>query len=307
MWRAVCFCCLVLGVTLLDVPSARCVEAPLADTSQTLLSYGETYVSRDGGTARHSGLDLASEPGSRVYSVTDGVIVFAGSVPSAGGGTHLAITVETSDGDKWSYVPVESSVVSVGDVVHAGQQLGFLAACGDASAQQTHLHIGLRVSGTYCDPSELMPVSAIAGQEPQPIDDVPSDVILDSAASPLQVGVPEPVLTPSGSGVSCPQAQPLPVLSSPVVHVESVALDAVSPASDPSPSLIQEGGIVQSTTQRARLTRSSAAVSPIPAQAASRLAPALVAVAGLFMGFMKRPRSCCVTAPGDTVAAVVGR
>lgn len=312
MWRAVWFVCLVLVGALLIPLSARGAESPLIGPVRVLRAYGETYQRADGTSASHSGLDLSGEPGSSIHSVSDGVVVFAGSVPSATGSTHVAITVETADGTKWSYSPVEAAVVSSGAVVKAGDTLGFLAGQGDASALEPHLHIGLRISGEYRDPAGCFPMPRVQAQEALPVAsavgvaDTVASVHIEAASTSLDS---HPVADEPAVSVTQAALVPDPAMAVPVEVATGYKRAARGlTVSRPSPALIRNSGVAARSVLLQNLPATSTQVSsPTPVTAARRLAPALVAAAVLFVGYLKRPRPCCVTAPGDTVAAAVSR
>lgn len=311
MWRAIWFVCLVLAGVLLIPLSARGAESPLIGPLRVLRAYGETYQRADGTSASHSGLDLYGESGSSIHSVSDGIVVFAGSVPSATGSTHVAITVETADGTKWSYSPVEAAVVSSGAAVKAGDTLGFLAGQGDASAPEPHLHIGLRISGEYRDPAGCFPMPGAQAQEALPgasaggVADSVASVDIEATSGSLNS---HPVADVPAVSVTQATAVSNPAMVVPVGVAAGYKAAQDLTAYKPSPALIRDSGVVARSVFLQDVPAASAQFSsPTPVTAARRLAPALVAAAVLFVGYLKRPRPCCVTAQGDTVAAAVSR
>jgi murein DD-endopeptidase MepM/ murein hydrolase activator NlpD len=97
----------------------------------------------------HEGIDLAGSLGSPILAVGDGVVVEAG--PSEGFGHWIVI--RHSDGDVSIYGHMYSVLVSVGQVVHAGQHIADIGADGEATGP--HLHFGVRqggMTGPYIDP-----------------------------------------------------------------------------------------------------------------------------------------------------------
>jgi hypothetical protein len=68
----------------------------------------------------------------------------------------LAVTVEDPDGRLWSYMPFDDCCVQAGDTIEEGAMLGGVAAEGDSSSGEPHLHIGLRVDGRYVDPMGIL-------------------------------------------------------------------------------------------------------------------------------------------------------
>lgn len=101
--------------------------------------------------AGHRGADLAAVPGDVVRAVAPGRVTHVG--PVAGQGT---VTVLHADGLSSTYEPV-AGVVSVGDVVAAGSELGTLS--GGSHCTGSCLHLGARRDGqppTYLDPLRLI-------------------------------------------------------------------------------------------------------------------------------------------------------
>jgi murein DD-endopeptidase MepM/ murein hydrolase activator NlpD len=97
----------------------------------------------------HEGIDLAGPLGSPIVAVGDGVVVEAG--PSEGFGHWIVI--RHANGDVSIYGHMYSVLVSVGQVVKAGQLIADIGADGEATGP--HLHFGVReggMTGPYVDP-----------------------------------------------------------------------------------------------------------------------------------------------------------
>ena len=94
--------------------------------------------------AGHRGVDLAASPGQPVVAVDGGTVTFAG--PVAG---REVVVVLHADGLRTTYEPL-APLVSSGDGVKAGQQLGTLS--GPAHCATDCLHLGLRDGDRYLDP-----------------------------------------------------------------------------------------------------------------------------------------------------------
>jgi murein DD-endopeptidase MepM/ murein hydrolase activator NlpD len=90
----------------------------------------------------HRGLDLAASS-DVVRAPVSGVVTFAGVVVDRG-----TITITTEAGHKVSLEPVES-LVSSGDSVRAGQQIGIVHT---GHCQTLCVHIGLRINDEYRSP-----------------------------------------------------------------------------------------------------------------------------------------------------------
>lgn len=97
----------------------------------------------------HEGIDLAGPLGSPILAVGDGVVLEAG--PSEGFGHWIVI--QHANGDVSIYGHMYSVLVSVGQVVKAGQLIADIGADGEATGP--HLHFGIRAggpTGPYIDP-----------------------------------------------------------------------------------------------------------------------------------------------------------
>ena len=147
---------------------------------------------------QHRGVDVAGTADAEVRAPLPGKVLFAGQVPADGGGTCGAVTIELADGRKLSLLPLSETSVSEGANVDPGEPIGTLAAAGDDSAAEAHLHIGLRSGTTYLDPSGLLSVAPIETPvvEPQPSPEAGPPAGADPAAgagtAPATETAPEP-------------------------------------------------------------------------------------------------------------------
>lgn len=127
-----------------------------------VLAFGDRYA--DGGRQRtHSGLDMQAAVGETVVSAAAGRVTFAGLVPADGGGRTYAVTVQTTEDLRVTLSPLESLAVDAGEALAVGDEVGTLAAAGDASVASTHLHLSVRVGETYVDPAPLLAPAAPTG------------------------------------------------------------------------------------------------------------------------------------------------
>ncbi|MDP2183335.1 MAG: M23 family metallopeptidase [Actinomycetota bacterium] len=164
---------------------------PFAEERPVVLGYGSTYL-RDAKEYAHSGIDIAGSEGDRVLACAGGTISFAGRVPSAGGGSVLAVTIELPDARKLTVLPLASLDVRAGETVECGSTLGMLAAVGDSSCEAAHVHVSLRRGELYEDPGALL-LAPVALSVPE-----------QSASADMAVGVVSPGVTdaevPAGAG-----------------------------------------------------------------------------------------------------------
>lgn len=137
--------------------SCACAWAvpPMSSPGGVLLSFGARY-SAGGESRTHSGLDLAGQAGERVSAPVGGKVTFAGRVPGGDGTSMLACTIEAGDGSRVTLMPLEFVQARSGDAVGEGEAVGTLAAVGDESSPDPHLHLSLRRGTLYVDPSSLL-------------------------------------------------------------------------------------------------------------------------------------------------------
>lgn len=162
-------------------PAWAAMWSPPVDEPVIVVPFG---ASRPAGV--HCGVDLQAEPGAQVRSPVSGQVVFAGAVPADGGGTCVAVTIETPDGFRISLLPLDGSYVRSGMVVAGGDSLGRLATAGDDSSDMPHLHVGLRQGDRYIDPTPLLPaMTASPVQAPPSADEAPGAAGSSEVGSPL--------------------------------------------------------------------------------------------------------------------------
>lgn len=131
-----------------------------------LVRFGQRYGSEHPRT--HCGLDLLGVPGEPVRAACAGTVVFAGLIPADGGGRTAAVTIESEDGVAVTVSPLAEVAVTRGDVVDRGATVGALAAGGDGSSNEPHLHLSVRREGRYVDPEPLLePYGPVCGNEPE--------------------------------------------------------------------------------------------------------------------------------------------
>jgi hypothetical protein len=158
-------------------------------SGKIVLAYGRTYTGARGTTCTHGGIDIGSEAGTPVRACASGQIAFAGRVPAGEGAQTFAVTVLTADGLRVTYLPLRSISVRRGENVSGGETLGVLAAAGDASCAQTHLHLGVRRGGTQLDPAAFLGA----------VEPAATSAATPSATKGVGSGLPVRVHTPSAA------------------------------------------------------------------------------------------------------------
>jgi murein DD-endopeptidase MepM/ murein hydrolase activator NlpD len=90
----------------------------------------------------HAGIDLANSIGTPIYAVSDGVVIDAG--PTAGYGAWVKL--RHADGTVTLYGHVNTTLVSVGERVMAGDQIATMGNRGNSTGP--HLHFEVLLGGT---------------------------------------------------------------------------------------------------------------------------------------------------------------
>lgn len=157
---AVCLFSLVSVSPLLGFACAA--TWPLGSSRDSIMLDFEDSYSYQGTACVHHGVDIAASAGSAVCAPCSGVLAFVGEVPAAevdgnasDNSTMLAVSIELADGRRLTLMPFEGVDLAQGEAVAEGQVLGTLAASGDRSSAQPHLHMGLKRDGRYYNPLTL--------------------------------------------------------------------------------------------------------------------------------------------------------
>ena len=90
----------------------------------------------------HAGIDLANSIGTPIYAVSDGVVVDSG--PAAGYG--MLVKLRHADGTVTLYGHINTTLVSVGERVMAGDQIATMGNRGNSTGP--HLHFEVLQGGT---------------------------------------------------------------------------------------------------------------------------------------------------------------
>ncbi|WP_424211412.1 M23 family metallopeptidase [Streptomyces sp. BI20] len=104
----------------------------------------------------HSGIDFQASMGTSVHAVGAGVIVEAGD----GGAYGNNIVIKHNDGTYTQYGHLSQILVSVGQQVTPGQQIGLSGSTGNSSGP--HLHFEARTGPAYG--SDIDPIAYLRGK-----------------------------------------------------------------------------------------------------------------------------------------------
>lgn len=201
---------------------------------------------------QHRGLDIAGETGAPVVAAAGGRVRFAGTAGSSG----LTVSIRTTDGFDTSYLHLSSASVREGESVAAGERIGAVGTSGTRSAEQAHLHFGVREAGSrhaYHDPLALLPAPPPAAESPR---EAPVGDGAPAPVAPVPSPSPEPLAVSSGEGAPAPREAPI---------------RRRLPAGRPAPAVQPSRGrrrVAADIPARSPLTRATAVASPEPARPA---------------------------------------
>lgn len=151
----------------------RPVDSALPETSRVVFPLpAGTWVRTSGFGVRvhpitgvrklHTGVDYAAPAGTRIMSVADGRVAFAG--PATGYGNLILIN-HTVDGrtiaSGYAHMVTSGIHVRVGDTVNAGQHIGDVGSSGYSTG--FHLHFEIRPGGAQSAPVDPEPWLATQG------------------------------------------------------------------------------------------------------------------------------------------------
>lgn len=98
----------------------------------------------------HKGIDFGGAPGTPIYAVMDGTVVFSGRQ----GGYGNVVIIEHEGSIMTVYGHNESNLVRVGERVNQGQEIARMGKTGNATAY--HVHFEYRLRGSARNPRELL-------------------------------------------------------------------------------------------------------------------------------------------------------
>lgn len=108
--------------------------------------YGNRNDPINGQLAFHSGLDIAAPNGTPIVAAYGGTVAWAYYSSSAGNW----IGIDHGDGIYTVYMHMSGFAASTGDVVSAGDVIGYVGSTGRSTGN--HLHFSVRLNGTYVNP-----------------------------------------------------------------------------------------------------------------------------------------------------------
>ncbi|MBO0608259.1 M23 family metallopeptidase [Myceligenerans salitolerans] len=143
--------------------------------------YGPRSTGIAGASRFHQGQDIAAACGTPVYAAAAGRVVISGGT---GWGTGNTIRIEHGLGldTTYGHLLTGTNIVSVGDVVEAGQQIASMGGdsrvdpAGAGTSSGCHLHFEVRMNARAVDPEPFMAQQGVTlgtaapAQVPEPMD-----------------------------------------------------------------------------------------------------------------------------------------
>jgi murein DD-endopeptidase MepM/ murein hydrolase activator NlpD len=105
----------------------------------------------------HRGIDVAVPVGTIVVAPEAGLVAFSGKV-----GGQLFVTLDHGGGLTSTYSWLSQTLVRKGDAVPRGAPIAHTGQ-GHAGASVPHLHLGVRLDGSYLDPMEFLEPPSVSG------------------------------------------------------------------------------------------------------------------------------------------------
>ncbi|HEY8340524.1 MAG TPA: peptidoglycan DD-metalloendopeptidase family protein [Egibacteraceae bacterium] len=98
----------------------------------------------------HAGIDFGAPMGSPIWAARDGVVSFAGTMNGYGN----IVLIDHGGGITTAYAHQSRIMVSPGQSVRAGQQIGAVGSTGNSTGP--HLHFEVRINGTPTNPAAYL-------------------------------------------------------------------------------------------------------------------------------------------------------
>ena len=103
---------------------------------------------RDGGSRLHEGFDILAPNGTPIISPTTAVVTRVGTGASSG----RYVSTANPGGESFIYMHLNEVAVRAGDVLRAGDIIGYVGDTGNAKGGPAHLHLEIRNGRKATDP-----------------------------------------------------------------------------------------------------------------------------------------------------------
>lgn len=123
---------------------------PCPASSRITSGFGGRSSPTEGASSNHKGIDIGASTGSNIVAAADGEVVVSTYSYSAGN----YVMINHGGGVYTVYMHASKLLASVGDTVKKGQVIAKVGSTGYSTGP--HLHFGIRVNGTYVNPSQYV-------------------------------------------------------------------------------------------------------------------------------------------------------
>jgi murein DD-endopeptidase MepM/ murein hydrolase activator NlpD len=139
-----------------SVPETSRVVFPLPEGTWVKSdNFGPRTDPITGEASFHAGTDLAAAGGTPILAAADGRVVFAGMTGDTGTIRILSTVSGEAVGTTYLHMWPDGILVTVGQMVTAGQQIGAVGSSGHSTGN--HLHFEVHPGGTDAAPIDSMP------------------------------------------------------------------------------------------------------------------------------------------------------
>lgn len=123
---------------------------PCPASSRITSAFGSRTSPTEGASSNHKGIDIGAATGTNIVASAAGTVVVSTYSYSAGN----YVMINHGGGVYTVYMHASKLLVSVGDTVKQGQVIAKVGSTGYSTGP--HLHFGIRVNGTYVNPSQYV-------------------------------------------------------------------------------------------------------------------------------------------------------
>ena len=123
---------------------------PCPSSGRITSGFGGRSSPTEGASSNHKGIDIGASTGSGIVAAADGEVVVSTYSYSAGN----YVMINHGGGVYTVYMHASKLLASVGDQVKKGQTIAKVGSTGYSTGP--HLHFGIRVNGTYVNPSQYV-------------------------------------------------------------------------------------------------------------------------------------------------------
>ena len=123
---------------------------PCPSSSRITSRFGGRESPTEGASTNHKGIDISASTGASIVAAASGTVVIATYSYSAGN----YIMINHGGGVYTVYMHASKLLTSVGDSVKKGEVIAKVGSTGYSTGP--HLHFGIRVNGTYVNPSQYV-------------------------------------------------------------------------------------------------------------------------------------------------------